>query len=187
MNIQDWFPLGWTGLISLLGLRRWHNCKESDRRDMSSIPGSGRFPGVGNGNLLQYSWLEISMDRVNLVVYSPWGHKKLDTTEWLSMHASVHTVDLGICSLHFYFRPLWDLWLSLLDNILLGFAFLIRPPWSGSAFYLEWMLFLQWMWWSLWLGLNYHLAVCFLFISTHFYFSIFLIYFCLINVFYDSF
>ena len=28
-----------------------------------SIPGSRRFPGVGNGNLLQYSCLENSMDR----------------------------------------------------------------------------------------------------------------------------
>ena len=28
-----------------------------------SIPGSGRSPGEGNGNPLQYSWLENSMDR----------------------------------------------------------------------------------------------------------------------------
>ena len=26
-----------------------------DTRDVGSIPGSGRFPGVGNGNPLQYS------------------------------------------------------------------------------------------------------------------------------------
>ena len=32
-------------------------------RDMGSIPGSGRSPGVGNDNLLQYSCLENSMDR----------------------------------------------------------------------------------------------------------------------------
>ena len=31
--------------------------------DMSSIPGSGRSPGVGNGNLLQCSCLENSIDR----------------------------------------------------------------------------------------------------------------------------
>ena len=29
-----------------------------DIRDMSSIPGSGRSPGGGNGNPLQYSCLE---------------------------------------------------------------------------------------------------------------------------------
>ena len=31
--------------------------------DMGSIPGLGRFPGEGNGYLLQYSYLGNSMDR----------------------------------------------------------------------------------------------------------------------------
>ena len=31
--------------------------------DPGSIPGEGRFPGEGNGNLLQYSRLENSRDR----------------------------------------------------------------------------------------------------------------------------
>ena len=31
--------------------------------DASSIPGSGRSPGIGDGNPLQYSCLENSMDR----------------------------------------------------------------------------------------------------------------------------
>ena len=35
-----------------------------DVRDMGSIPGSGRSPGKGNGYPLQYSLLEIPMDRV---------------------------------------------------------------------------------------------------------------------------
>ena len=34
-----------------------------DIRDTVSIPGLGRHPGGGNGNLLQYSCLENSMDR----------------------------------------------------------------------------------------------------------------------------
>ena len=39
--------------------------KESacDARDPGSIPGSGKSPGEGNGNPLQYSCLENSMDR----------------------------------------------------------------------------------------------------------------------------
>ena len=39
--------------------------KESacDARDLVSIPGSGRSPGEGNGNPLQYSCRENSMDR----------------------------------------------------------------------------------------------------------------------------
>ena len=32
-------------------------------RDLGSVPGSGRSPGEGNGNPLQYSCLENSMDR----------------------------------------------------------------------------------------------------------------------------
>ena len=34
-----------------------------DTRDAGSIPGSGRSPGGGNGNPLQYSCLENPMDR----------------------------------------------------------------------------------------------------------------------------
>ena len=34
-----------------------------DIRDMGSIPGSGRSPGRGNGNPLQYSCLENPMDK----------------------------------------------------------------------------------------------------------------------------
>ena len=41
------------------------------------IPESGRSPGGGNGNPIQYSCLEIPMDRG----YSPWGHKESDMTE----------------------------------------------------------------------------------------------------------
>ena len=31
--------------------------------DVGSVPGSGRSPGVGNGNLLEHPCLENSMDR----------------------------------------------------------------------------------------------------------------------------
>ena len=34
-----------------------------DTRDICSVPGSGRSPGEGNDNPLQYSCLENSMDR----------------------------------------------------------------------------------------------------------------------------
>ena len=52
-----------------------------------SIPGSGRSPGEGNGNPLQYSCLENPMDGWrSLVGYSPWGCKELDTTELLHFH-----------------------------------------------------------------------------------------------------
>ena len=62
------------------------NGKESvcSAGDPGLIPGSGRCPGEGSGNPLQYSCLENPMDKQNLVGYSPWGHKESDTTEWLS-------------------------------------------------------------------------------------------------------
>ena len=34
-----------------------------DVRDVGSVPGSGRSPGGGHGNPLQYSYLENPMDR----------------------------------------------------------------------------------------------------------------------------
>ena len=37
--------------------------KAGDTRNMDSVPGSERSPGVGNGNPLQYSCMENSMDR----------------------------------------------------------------------------------------------------------------------------
>ena len=53
-----------------------------DTRDECSVPELGRCPGVGNGNPLQYSCLEKSMNRErSLACYSPVGHRESDTTE----------------------------------------------------------------------------------------------------------
>ena len=38
-------------------------CNAGDPGDICLIPGLGRFPGEGQGNLLQYSYLENSMNR----------------------------------------------------------------------------------------------------------------------------
>ena len=52
-------------------------------RDLGLIPGSERFPGEGNGNPLQYSCLENSMDRGawGLDGLQFMGYKESDTTE----------------------------------------------------------------------------------------------------------
>ena len=55
--------------------------KAGKARDSGSIPGMGRSPGEGNGNPLQYSCLENSMDGGAMVGYSPWDRKESDTTE----------------------------------------------------------------------------------------------------------
>ena len=47
--------------------------------DVGLIPGSGIFPGVGNGNLFQYSYLENSMGRGAWWAAVLWVTKELDT------------------------------------------------------------------------------------------------------------
>ena len=47
--------------------------------DVGSIPGSGRSPGGGNSNTLQYSCLGNPMDRGTWQLHG--GCKVLDTTE----------------------------------------------------------------------------------------------------------
>ena len=48
--------------------------------DLGLIPGLGKSPGERNGNPLQYSCLENSMDK-EPGGYSPWGCKESDTTK----------------------------------------------------------------------------------------------------------
>ena len=55
-----------------------------DVREVGSIPGSGRFPGGGHGNPLQYSCLENLLEQRSLAGYNPWGHKELETTKRLN-------------------------------------------------------------------------------------------------------
>ena len=83
VTVEDWFLLGLSGLISLLskGLSRVFFsttvCKHQffsaqpsqvvkasacNVGEPGSFPGLGRSPGEGNGNPLQYSCLENSMD-----------------------------------------------------------------------------------------------------------------------------
>ena len=59
---QGWDPLSFIQLFSYLRLPGWCSGKEStanarnsrNSRDKGSMPGSGRSPGVGHGNPLQY-------------------------------------------------------------------------------------------------------------------------------------
>ena len=71
--------------LMALGLPGGSDGKEStfNAGDRGLIPGSGRSPGEGNGNLLQYSCLGKSYRQRSLLGYSPWGCKESDMTEGL--------------------------------------------------------------------------------------------------------
>ena len=85
-SLKKTFPsLVWGKLKHLQNLPSWLSGKESacKAEDWGSVPGSGRSPGEGNGNPLQYSCLENPMDR------GAWwatvqGVAVLDMTEHLS-------------------------------------------------------------------------------------------------------
>ena len=52
-----------------------------EERDTGSIPGLGRSPGEGNGNLLQLFLPGKFHGHRSLAGYSPWGSKESDMTE----------------------------------------------------------------------------------------------------------
>ena len=60
--------------------------------DLGCISGSGGFPGEGNGNPLQYSYLGNPMDKNPIVGYSPRGYKKSDMTEQLTLSFSLSSL-----------------------------------------------------------------------------------------------
>ena len=56
---NDCYPLGSQMVLMVKNIP----ANARDARDVGSIPGLGRSPGVGNGNPLQYSCLENPRDR----------------------------------------------------------------------------------------------------------------------------
>ena len=72
--------------------------------DAGPVPGSGRYPGEGNGNPLQYFCVGNPIDR-GTWYNSPWGHKWVDTTYWLNNNEA---------SLNFFYKWIVDRWISLL-------------------------------------------------------------------------
>ena len=91
--------------------------KAGGTRDVGSIPGSGRSPGVGKSNPPQYFCLENS----NLAGYHPWSHKESDMTEWLS-------TSMQVCEdIFFSYRyPIY--WISqFLGKLILSSLYSVSP------------------------------------------------------------
>ena len=70
--------------------------KARDANNLGLIPGSGRFPGVGNGNPFQYTCLENSFDR------RAWwaavhGVAKCWTQLSISVNKNTHVLYVYVC------------------------------------------------------------------------------------------
>ena len=68
--------------------------------DSGSIPRSGRSPGGGQGNPTPVFLPGEFHGQRNLVGYSPWGHKELDTMEQLTLWLSYICVSLTHFAVH---------------------------------------------------------------------------------------
>ena len=67
-----------------------------DIKDIGWIPKSGRDPGGGHANPLQYPCLENPMDGgAWWATYSPWGREESDTTEQLYFHFALSGIGEG--------------------------------------------------------------------------------------------
>ena len=79
--IQLYIYTHWVSLVS-------QTVKYLPGMQETSISGLGRSTGEGNGNPLQYSCPENSMDRGAWWAYRPWTHQESDTTEQLILSLS---------------------------------------------------------------------------------------------------
>ena len=82
----------------------------SNAGDLGLIPGSGRYPGEGNGNPLQYSCLENPLDGE---AWQATVHKESDTTE-----------RLHFLPLIWAFAVLWNIFFFFLSFFFFSFSFL---------------------------------------------------------------
>ena len=75
-------------------LPRWLSGKKKKNppANASSIPGSGRSPGEGKGNLLQYSYLGNPMNRGDWQATVHGLKKELEVTQQLNNSSNIHLV-----------------------------------------------------------------------------------------------
>ena len=78
------FPGGSDGKVSVY-----------NAEDLGSIPGSGRFPGEGNGNPLQYSCLENPMDGGAWCRLLSMGSQRVGHDGATSLHYMMYMFDLS--------------------------------------------------------------------------------------------
>ena len=116
-------------------------CNEGDLENMGSIPGSGRSPGGGNSNPLQYSYLENPMDRGAWQATVPRVKKSQTQLKQLSMHTQSYTLwgkrtHFYFCSFYrvtFYYR-VFQICKSGVNNVINFYVSITQLP-QLSVFY----------------------------------------------------
>ena len=85
--LSNWTELSLYSVLSRCTVVKNLPAKAGDARDTGSIPRLGRSPGEGNGNLLQYSFLDNSMDRGS---WQAIVHGVTKSRTQLSTHTQTH-------------------------------------------------------------------------------------------------
>ena len=98
--------------------------------DAGSIPGSGRSPGEGNGNPLQYSCLENSIDKGDWWATGHRVTKELDTTEHAHTHTHTHPFKTKLAHSHCGSSQSWEFSRLLIKHQEARF----QTPWCSEIF-----------------------------------------------------
>ena len=142
-------------------LPRWLSPKESAYQagDMGSIPGSGRFPGEGNGNSLQYSYLANLMDREACWLYSMgWQKVRHDLATKQQQKMFFLWTQVGkkcqqwkyfylikMKSNNGYILVFLSLWKDLIMKLLIYLSSVQKSEWKLNYILIEYLLkFLEW-------------------------------------------
>ena len=127
----------------------WWPANAEDARDAGLIPGLGRSPGVGNGNLLQYSSLENSMDRGTWWAIVQ-GIEKSQTRR-VTKHTHTHTDPIIALHFHLQFTILRSS-----DQVVSSAYILKAQTFSGDSVVPIWLYMSSWTFLVLAGGIEQH-------------------------------
>ena len=131
---HSYHPCRWLGEINTRGLiilfyhlGQFLTCisNAGDRRDLGSIPGSGRFPGAEDGNPLQYSCLENPMERG---AWRPTVHRVTKSQTQLK-RLTMHTVQVN----HYSHDHTLDFIPKMFTDWYLEWIIQTKPPCSSPV------------------------------------------------------